>query len=67
MSNIVPAYYVSTTGSDSNPGTLAAPFLTFTKAQQAMQTSSIKTTYILPGTYSPVAALTPPMAAGLSI
>ena len=53
MSNIVPAYYVSTTGSDSNPGTLAAPFLTFTKAQQAMQTSNIKTTYILPGTYSP--------------
>jgi hypothetical protein len=58
MTNIVPAYYVSPTGSDSNPGTLNAPFATLQKAQQAMQNSDIKTTYILAGTYEMSTALT---------
>jgi hypothetical protein len=49
---IEPAFYVSTTGLDSNPGTLSAPFLTLAKAQGAMQaSSSIKTTYIRAGSY----------------
>jgi hypothetical protein len=49
----VPAFYVSPTGQDSNPGTLAAPFLTLGKAQSAMQASAtIKTTYVRAGTYS---------------
>jgi Right handed beta helix region len=48
----VPAFYVSTTGNDDNPGTLAEPFLTLGKAQSAMQASkSIKTTYLRAGTY----------------
>jgi len=58
MSDTVPAYYVSTTGSDSNPGTLDAPFLTLGRAQEAMQSSSIKTTYIRAGDYSPGTAAT---------
>jgi hypothetical protein len=50
---IVPAFYVSTTGLDSNPGTVSAPFLTLGKAQSAMQaSSSIKTTYIRAGSYT---------------
>jgi hypothetical protein len=50
---IVPAFYVSTTGSDSNPGTVAAPFATLGKAQAAMQASTtIKTTYIRAGSYT---------------
>ena len=50
---LVPAFYVSPTGSDKNAGTLAAPFLTLTKAQSAMQASaSIKTTYVRAGTYA---------------
>jgi hypothetical protein len=53
MTTTIPAYYISTTGSDSNPGTIAAPFATFGRAQQAMQNSSTKTTYILAGNYSP--------------
>jgi hypothetical protein len=46
------AYYVSPTGSDSNAGTLAAPFATLGKAQTAMRAGSIKTTYLRGGTYS---------------
>lgn len=50
---IVPAFYVSTTGSDGNAGTLAAPFASLAKAQGAMQaSSSIKTTYIRAGSYT---------------
>jgi hypothetical protein len=50
---IVPAFYVSTKGNDSNPGTLASPFATLAKAQMAMQASStIKTTYIRAGSYT---------------
>lgn len=32
------AYYVSPTGSDTNPGTLSAPFLTITKARDVVRT-----------------------------
>ena len=32
------AYYVAPTGSDTNPGTLAAPFLTITKARDVVRT-----------------------------
>lgn len=50
---IVPAFYVSPTGDDKNPGTIAQPFLTLPKAQSAMQASaSIKTTYLRAGTYA---------------
>jgi hypothetical protein len=48
-----PGYYIATNGDDSNPGTLDAPFASFTKAQNAMRNSSIKTTYIRAGNYSP--------------
>ena len=47
------AYYVATTGSDSNAGTLASPFLTLGKCQSAMQGGSVKTCYIRAGTYAP--------------
>lgn len=59
------AYYVSPTGSDSNPGTLDAPFATLQKAQQAMENSSIKTTYILPGNYSPAGSANTPDGSGV--
>jgi hypothetical protein len=50
---LVPAFYVSPSGNDSAPGTLAQPFLTLQKAQSAMQGSaSIKTTYLRAGTYA---------------
>ena len=51
-------FYVSPTGSDSNPGTLAAPFATLAKAQQAMEGSSTKTTYVEGGTYYLTSTLT---------
>jgi Glycosyl hydrolase family 26 len=50
-----PGFYVATTGSDSNAGTLAAPFATLGKCQTAMQGSSIKTCYIRAGIYQPAA------------
>ena len=65
MSDTVPAYYVSTTGSDSNPGTLDAPFLTLSRAQEAMQSSSIKTTYIRAGDYSPDGIAATPDGSGV--
>jgi parallel beta-helix repeat protein len=43
-------YYVSTTGSDSNPGTATAPFKTFAKAAAILSAGS--TLYILAGTYN---------------
>ncbi|MGC4073315.1 MAG: DUF1565 domain-containing protein [Nibricoccus sp.] len=43
-------YYVATTGSDSNAGTLAAPFKSITKAQSVA--SSGDTVFIRGGTYS---------------
>jgi hypothetical protein len=49
---LLSAFYVATTGKDSNPGTITAPFLTLGKAQSAMQTSaSIKNAVLGPGTY----------------
>jgi hypothetical protein len=53
VATIGPAFYVATNGSDSNSGTLTAPFATLSKAQAAMRASpTIKTTYIRAGTYS---------------
>jgi len=53
----VPAFYVSPSGSDSNAGTLPAPFLTLGKAQAAMRASAtIKTSYLRTGTYAETAA-----------
>ncbi|MDR6550431.1 Ig-like domain-containing protein [Paenibacillus qinlingensis] len=43
-------YYVSSTGSDSNPGTMAQPFLTILKASQAAAPGT--TVHVLPGTYT---------------
>jgi len=44
------SYYVSTTGSDANPGTVSAPFKTFAKASSVLQAGS--TLYIYTGTYN---------------
>lgn len=41
--------YVATTGSDSNPGTQAAPFKTITKASQAATPGTL--VHVAPGTY----------------
>jgi hypothetical protein len=49
----VSAFYVATNGSDSNPGTVTAPFATLGKCQAAMRGSSTKTCYIRAGTYAP--------------
>ena len=43
-------FYVSTTGSDSNPGTLAAPFATVSKAQSVMAVGDL--IYVRGGTYN---------------
>ena len=55
-----PAYYVSPGGSDANDGlSPAAPFQTLEKAQAAMRASaSIKTTYLMGGTFARAAVLT---------
>jgi len=50
-------YYVSTGGSDSNAGTLGAPFLTLTKCQMAMQGGSTQVCTIEGGTYTLAANL----------
>ncbi len=48
-----PGLYVSATdGSATGDGTSADPFATLQQAQQAMQNSSIKTTYVEGGTYN---------------
>jgi parallel beta-helix repeat protein len=45
-------YYVSPTGNDkTGNGTAADPFATLARAQNAMENSSIKTTYLESGTY----------------
>jgi predicted xylan-binding protein with Ca-dependent carbohydrate-binding module/parallel beta helix pectate lyase-like protein len=46
-----PGFFVSANGNDSNPGTVDAPFATLERAQQAMENSSIKQTYVEGGTY----------------
>ncbi|NML61943.1 DUF1565 domain-containing protein [Massilia sp. RP-1-19] len=43
-------YYVSPTGSDSNPGTKASPFKTITRAAQVAKPST--TVHVAPGNYS---------------
>jgi hypothetical protein len=47
------AFYVSaSTGVDTNPGTLAQPFLTWQKARDAMRAGTTKTTYVRQGRYT---------------
>jgi hypothetical protein len=55
---LVPAFYVATDGDDGNDGLSAStPFATLARAQEAMRaSSSIKTAYVLAGTYSPPAS-----------
>jgi hypothetical protein len=49
----IPAgYFVATSGSDTNPGTISAPFATLQKCQSAMQGGNLKTCYVRGGTYS---------------
>ena len=45
------SFYVSPNGNDNNDGSEAAPFATFSRAQLAMQGSSIKSTKVESGTY----------------
>lgn len=49
------AYYVSTTGSDSNPGTPEKPFASLEKARDTIRENELPeggvTVYIMPGTY----------------
>jgi len=56
--SVVPAYYVSADGNDSNSGSLAAPFATLAKAQEVMESSTIKTTYIRAGQYPTTSTFT---------
>ncbi len=51
-----PGFYVATTGSDSNSGSLASPFATLGKCQTAMRGGSTKTCYLRAGTYTPSSA-----------
>jgi hypothetical protein len=47
-------YYVATTGNDASPGTLAAPFATLTRAQQAARNAAGReavTVFLREGTY----------------
>lgn len=67
--------YVSTSGSDANPGTLAQPYLTLTKA--LTQVGSGGTVWVAPGTYTwagevaagapPLDGRTVPMPAGITV
>jgi len=51
------AFYVATDGNDTNPGTLAKPFVTLARCQAAMRASgTTKTCYIRAGTYRPPVA-----------
>ena len=51
-------FYVATTGNDGGDGSLAHPFATMARAQAAMEASSIHTTYVEGGTYTPSSTLT---------
>ena len=53
-----PGFYVSPTGDDNDAGTLASPFATLARAQEAMENSSTKTTYVEGGTYNITSTLT---------
>lgn len=50
---MVPSYYVSPTGSDSNPGSFASPVQTLGRAANLMNTTAIKITNVFAGTYAP--------------
>ena len=50
----IPAFYVAPTGSDSASGNAAAPFASLGRAQTAMRSSGIKTTFIRSGIYAAV-------------
>ena len=57
------SYYVSPTGSDTNPGTVAAPFLTITKARDTVRTVNSNMTgdiyvYLRDGTYGITSTIT---------
>jgi hypothetical protein len=57
------AYYVSPTGSDDNPGTLSAPFLTISKARDVVRTINTNMTgdiyvYLRGGDYRITSAIT---------
>jgi hypothetical protein len=52
VSDVAPAYYVSPSGTDSNSGAFDSPFASLIKAQAAMRSSDVKTTYVRAGTYS---------------
>jgi VCBS repeat-containing protein len=53
-----PGFFVSPNGNDGNPGTIDAPFATLARAQEAMENSSIKATYVEAGTYNLSSTLT---------
>lgn len=53
---IAQPYYVSTTGSDSNAGTLSSPFKTIAKAATVVKAG--ETIYVRGGTYSLIASIT---------
>ena len=53
-----PGFYVSVNGSDySGNGSAGSPFATLARAQRAMESSSIRTTYVEGGTYYPSSPL----------
>ncbi len=52
-----PAFFIAPTGSDANPGTQAAPFLTFEAALAAMQGSTTKLTLARGGLYPRTASI----------
>ncbi len=58
-------YYVSTTGSDSNPGTKDLPFATWQKGFDTL--SAGQTLYIRGGTYYPTATISNNMYCGVAV
>jgi hypothetical protein len=58
MGSALAQYYVSPTGNDKNPGTLAAPFQTLEKARDTMRASKTKTVYLRGGIYNRTQMLT---------
>lgn len=49
---VLPGFYVSPSGSDANPGTLAQPFLTPAKCAATLKSAAAKTCYFRAGTYT---------------
>lgn len=65
-SPVVKSYYVSTTGKDSNPGTLAQPWLTIQKAANSLEAGDTVT--VVAGDYTPQrVSITRPGSSGASI